>query len=209
MRTFPVLAAIALLATAGPATAGPIYWNYHLAVEYAQDYGPKFEVNLAQDWFVRGLPGVPAGIWLFNSNVPARPEPGSHEVTYSFAIRVTITDEASGEFATFSFPGFYSSVWSYPPQDRDNPDRWRLDSEAAGFGDDQKESSVTLGDHVYVVQAHSNGPGRYPDGVMLVDLDPSAITPEPGTLALAGVGFGAVGLLRARRRRAESSDSVC
>jgi hypothetical protein len=49
---------------------------------------------------------------------------------------------------------------------------------------------LTLGGNVYAAR----GPG----GELLVNVTPAVATPEPGTLALAGVWLGVAGLVRRR-----------
>lgn len=197
MRLMLTCVAAALLA--GPAAAGPIEWSYKTEAVYSGDYGDRFVIHpsaggtvVTQDGYWDGT-----GYDLFYSTVDPRPLPGSYEAQYSFAVNVTITDAASGESATLPFGGWYSAAWSYPPEERDNPDVWRLDWEVSSYGDPWEWNPVRLGNVVYSVRAYGGGQGQAPNGVLVVGTD-FVGTPEPGTLALAGLGLAALGL---RRRR--------
>jgi hypothetical protein len=195
MRLMLTCVAVALLA--GPAAAGPIVWSYQTEVVYSGDYGDRFVVNLAPGATVVSEAGVWDGIGhpLFDSTLVPRPLPGEYQTQYSFAVNVTITDAASGESATFPTGGWYSAMWSYPPEERDNPDAWRWDWEVSEFGDPGGWSPVRFGDVVYSVRTYGGGQGQAPNGVLVVGTD-FVGTPEPGTLALAALGLGVVGVVR-------------
>jgi hypothetical protein len=136
---------------------------------------------------------------LFNSTGVSRPDPGSFETKYGFMIAVTITDHASGAAQTVNFPGWYSSMWSYQPGD--NPDDWRWDWEVSKFGDYWDGWGIVLGNNHYTVRGYGGGPGMFPNGELSVEIHPTAATPEPGTLALAGLGLCGVGVVRRLRKK--------
>jgi hypothetical protein len=187
---------LALLALPQFAAAGPISWGYHTEARYSQDYGSKFALALAPDGTVACPPGKAASVSLFTSTGEARPEPGSFEALYSFDVAVTITDQASGEAGTLNFSGWYSSHWTYHPEDANNADNWRWDYEVSSFGDFWDGRGLELGDNLYTVRAYGGGSGQFPSGEMTVEVAPLA-APEPGTLALAALGLG---VLFVRRR---------
>lgn len=188
MRLMLTCAAAALLAA--PAAAGPVAWTYHVEAVYAADYGSRFQINVAPG----GRVVTETGPWdgtghnLFGSTLDPRPLPGEYKAQYSFGVNVTITDAASGESATLPFGGWYSAEWSYPPEEANNPDAWRWDSEWSEFGHPFERTPVRLGNVLYLVGAHGGGQGSAPNGVLMVSAETVA-TPEPATLALAGVGL--------------------
>ncbi|WP_439620791.1 PEP-CTERM sorting domain-containing protein [Gemmata sp.] len=192
------LLVVALVLAPRAASAGPIEWGYTADVVYAQDYGSKFTVTLAPGDTVFAEYGDTSHIPLFTSEGKPRPEPGSYEAEYLFDINVRLTDAASGQSAVLTFAGGYSSVWMYQPGD--DPNIWRWEYESSMFGDFWDGREVVLGTTRYVVRAYGGGSGMFPFGDMDVraELVPTSGVPEPGTLALAGIGLGAA-LLRARR----------
>ncbi|VTR96285.1 : VPEP [Gemmata massiliana] len=193
-------AALAVVLLPHIAAAGPIQWSYSTEVVYDRDYGSNFAVALAPDGAVSTVPGERDYVWLFNSTGNPRPAPGEYEARYGFTIAVTITDAASQEAATVNFWGGYASMWFYQPEDANNPGAWRWEYESSSFGSPSESQEVTLGRNRYTLRGQGGGNGMFPFGEMSVDISPVAGTPEPGTLAIAGLGLTAVGVLRARRR---------
>jgi hypothetical protein len=198
MRLILTCAAVALLA--GPAAAGPIEWSYKTEVSYDRDYGDRFVVTADPGRTVQTADGDVTGYWLFSSVANPRPLPGEYEARYGFLVNVTITDLASGASATQGFPGGYSSMWAYPESEKDNPDVWRWEWEDSYFGEYWNPWVVRLGNVEYTVRAFGGGNGMSPNGEMTVRPDAVA-TPEPTTLALAGLGLGVLGLARRRMTR--------
>jgi hypothetical protein len=181
--------AVALLALTQPAAGGPIGWGYHAEVTYAQDYGSKFTVTLEPDGTVTTLPGEQSLVRLFSSNGDPELGPGQTHVYYGFTVDVTITDHASGESGTRTFTGGYLKLWG---------GEGGAAMIISSFGGDPDGEALELGGNRYTVRASSLGQWTFPTGEMVVQVDPTAATPEPGTLALAALGLGVVVV---RRRR--------
>jgi hypothetical protein len=193
--------ALALIAAPQLAAAGPVTWNYHTEVTYAQDYGSKFVVTFAPDGTISTEPGEQSFAWLFNSTGVSRPDPGSYEARYEFTVAVTLTDLASGQSGTVGFDGSYSSMWMYQPEDANNPNAWRWEYEASNFGDFWSWRTLHLGNNQYDIRGYGGGSGTFPFGEMNVDVHPTAATPEPTTLALAGLGLCGMGVARRLRKK--------
>ena len=100
-----------------------------------------------------------------------------------------VTDAASGETGHLSFDLTAWLLTALP----------QSTSSELVFGGDGG-GTLDLGGNRYDLRlSGSDGDsGQYVGADLTVG--PAAATPEPGTLALAGLGLGAVGLLRARRR---------
>ena len=194
---FTTFAVLAITLSPQVATAGPISWSYLTSVTYAQDYGNRFAVNLLPTWPMNTQAGDTSWVPLFTSTGNPRPVPGEYTASYDFTIGVTLTDQASGQFADLSFSGGYASQWSY--QDANDPDSWRWDSESFMFGDFWQRQTLTLGDNLYSVRAYGYGTGSFPSGELEVSVTPLAI-PEPGTLVLAGIGLTGFSAFRHRWR---------
>jgi hypothetical protein len=190
-----MLSCVTAAVLAGPVAAGPIDWSFKTEVVYGGDYGDRFVVTAVPGGSYQSADGDLTDLGLFGSTAEPRPLPGGYHTVYDFTVNVTVTDAASGESATLPFGGWYSAMWSYPPEERDNPDVWRWDWEVSEFGSFWDRHPVRLGDVVYTVRAYGGGQGQAPNGVLLVGTDLVA-TPEPGTLALAGLGLAALGLRR-------------
>lgn len=197
MRLMLTVAAAALFA--GPAAAGPITWSYTTEVVYGGDYGDRFVINLAPGGTFASEPGNWDGtnLWLFSSDVNPRPLPGDYSTRYTFTVNVTITDAESDQSGTLGYAGWYTTMWSPPPGDEGNFDAWRWDWEVSDFGNWQGWEPLYLGRVLYAVRAYGGGQGQNPNGVLVVGADVLTV-PEPGALALAGLGLG---VLAVRRRR--------
>ena len=199
MRHVAPAFALALLAPS-LVYASPITWSYSSEVVYAQDYGSRFQVNLATPGTESTEAGEIGFAPLFDSNGVSVPEPGSREARYEFQIKVTLTDVASGESGLLTFDGHYSSMWAY--QDGAPQNTWVWEFEHSDFGDVNEYVTLDLGQTRYSMRAYGGGPGRFPDGeinVTVADLPDTPGVPEPGTLALGVIGLGSA-VLRLRRR---------
>jgi hypothetical protein len=160
---------------------------------------------LSPDGTVESTPEEADYVSLFYSTGVDMPEPGEYESLYEFEVRVTLIDLASGESALFPFPGFYSSIWAYPEEHKDDPEWWHWEWAFSDFGSFWDRREVTLGRNQYTVRAYGGGLGQFPFGEMVVEVQPLAeppavATPEPGTLALGVLGVCGIGLVRRLRR---------
>lgn len=181
--------------------AGPITWSYHTTVTYAQDYGANFRVMLHPNGTVTNSPDDNVGYAkLFYSTGNPMPEAGSHTANYQFQVTVKITDAASGLSSDQVWNGSYTSQWSYPAEYANQPDMWYWDFEQSTFGGETDRRSFTLGNTRYTVWATSGGDEPFPSAELGVQTDSIQATPEPATLALAGMGIGMVVLGRRRLR---------
>lgn len=192
MRLAPrcACAFLALVALPSLARAGPIQWGYRAEAP---------DGIVLRD--VTGITDLMYGdFFLPDPRQFGTPQPDpnpTNEVT-SVILRsratVILTDELSGEFATF--PIFLDAIEQFEvrPDGRIEP---LFSGETGGpFWPDA--GRFELGGNVYRV--------RTPGGELSVNVErgpgpPPINSPEPGTLALAGLGFGAVLLRRARKVR--------
>jgi hypothetical protein len=204
----------AFLVPASHATAGPIEWGFstHLA-RAGGAYGPAAGWGWLTDEFIGGDTTIhevtfsrlaaagPGHGWGWQSVrvgavVPDGPSYDPlHWAESTFDINLTLTDLASGEAGTLRFT---ATGWEDVTQDMDHP--WVLlgrKSFALITGD--AEQTLTLGGNTYHVGLRAVG--RYDTAELVADVRVGDVqaTPEPTTLALAGLGLAAAGLARARR----------
>lgn len=191
-------ALVVLAALPSFASAGPIQWSHRTAITYAQDYGSNFGVVLYPNGTVTALPGETSGVNLFYSSGNPMPEPGSSAANYRLQATVTISDIASGQSIDQVWSGAYTSQWSYPPEYADQPNLWYWEFERSRFGDEMDKRTFTLGQNRYTAWASGGGQGQFPTGDLVVVVESLPATPEPGTLALAGMGIATLVLGRKR-----------
>lgn len=186
VRSHPVLTtcAVALaLLTPAHATAGPLTWGFRAE---SPDGTVLREASGLTDLFYGDhfLPdprthGVPAG--------GPRPAEGYYSDLWESEATVTITDERSGESGSFH-------LWSAWVQEYDVKPDGSVEPVYEGYVSSPwpDPARLTLGGNLYEIR----GPG----GDMNVTVTPAVATPEPGTLALAGVGLLPLAACVARRR---------
>jgi hypothetical protein len=200
------LATLAVAIGSGPAAAGPIRWSYSADVGLSGDYGSDFRfewVNQARSFDTPvtdgyGYESVP----LFTTTGHTGPPRIGATHSYSFTVWLTLTDEASRQSRTVSYGGWYSSEWVQTWGGVDGQGNpvwdWEWVSELSHFGNEPGSDTFEIGRNRYTIYASGGGRGSFPSGALTVEVSPSA-TPEPGTLALAGIGL--VGVVVARRVR--------
>jgi hypothetical protein len=207
-----VAAATSLLALPQLAAAGPIAWSMRGEVE---PFGPGNELSLgtytrpigngessevihAYGQLPEVLTAAGAGSQTYIKlgaqskqayrfdTTQADPSPGNQAL-----FRVWVTDAASGETGHLSFLVTGYLLTGLPQTDY---------SEMVYGG--EGGGTLLLGGNRYDLEmkASDGDEGTYVSADLTVA--PATATPEPGTLALAGLGVTAVGLLRARRRTA-------
>lgn len=203
------LSALALVSiAAGTASAGPIEWGY--LVTFAPDGegvlllggiatpdGPRDFVSGLEPANLEGsvsnslqlhigsLRGASVFVAdLLNDGIRARQQ---------FVSDLTITDTASGESGKVTVFGRGAYLGDNQLQDP----RVLLE-----LLEQSRSRELTLGGNRYQIEYSivQNVDDRNSTLVAEVSVAPAAATPEPGTLALAGLGLGAVGLVRRLRQ---------
>lgn len=182
------LVVAALIALPQFAAAGPIRWGFKAE---SPDGTVLKEVSGMPDLYYADffLPSA-----QFEGELVPDPYPDNALVSVIRRARanVTIFDEPSGESETFEL--YYDYLWQYErrPDGTLDPVYEGSGSQSPGIGDTLR---LTLGGNEYAIRSYG--------GDMIVNITPGEApiaTPEPTTLALAGLGLGAIGLGRLRRR---------
>ena len=211
-RSHPALTACALaLLLPTAATAGPIEWEASAQLARVGDaFGPMSSwltdeyigggVTIHESSFSRLASAGPAHGWSWKSVVVGSVVPDGprldplHWAAHTFDVKLSLTDLGSGQSGTLTFS---AAGWENLVQDVDNPFSGILlgrTSHAEITGD--AEQSITLGGTEYHVGLRVQAHGDNADLVADVRAGAVAATPEPATLALAGLGLGAVGVRR-------------
>ena len=186
------VAVAALLAVPQFASAGPLTWGYRVTAPDGR--------LIAEQSGVTEITVVVGNLLSVgpHTGVPQPPTVGSTVIERNRAEgRVTILDEESGQSGEFGIWAEYYRQYEVMPDGSHNPiaEGYTFGPTWAGPNWWEGTFHATLGQHVY--DAYSTEPG----GMRVSVTDAAAATPEPCTLALAGLGLGAVGLVRSRRRR--------
>jgi hypothetical protein len=193
MRTIRTLALVLGLLATGTATAGEVPWSYKVV-----DVNPPAPV-LAQ---AAGVTDLEAVLYTFDPLVlpdPRLPDPASYwsdhywEHIPGSGAHVRITDDASGDSAWRSVSWGATRRWERAP-DRST---WLLTELIEdGYATADNPWQPYLGGNTYRIWVED----REVHVEVRPDSLPTNYEPEPGTLALAGIGLGAVGLVRRVRR---------
>jgi hypothetical protein len=193
MRPIRAVALALGLFTASTAAAGEVPWSYKVV-----DFDPPAPV-LAQ-----GSHLIATDLVLMTLDRPTLPEPNLPDpTTYRWdnwshhaldMAHIRITDEESGQSA------WRRLAWGVYQDWEKSTDRksWVLAREfELPWPADALPSEPYLGGNTYRIWVDED---RQVHVRVLEDTLPTHFEPEPGTLALAGIGIGAVGLVRRVRR---------
>ncbi len=195
----PAALVAAALAFAPAASAGPLEFRLQ-SHTHLDDSHPVWAgafvggLPLDQSFAVDPSVGVTLQLAHFSPSYVRPADPDWQPMTSSvFAgeldlrAEVTITDEASGQSGTVTFGGLVWEEWAHRWDGT-----WNYTHGMSGF-DDQ---TLMLGGTRYTLNATI----REGDRLATLDITAGPAVPEPGTLALAAVGLGPVGLRLVRRR---------
>jgi hypothetical protein len=187
---------VVLLLLPQVAAAGPLTWGYRVTDPDNGNALIAEQSGLTETTFLVGnLLSVGP-----QSGVPQPPDVGNTVIERNRAEgRVAIIDEASGQSSEFTIWAEYYRQYEVMPDGSHNPIAEGYTFGPTWFGQNWWEAPfrATLGENVY--EAYSTEPGSL--RVFVTDApDGPVATPEPGTLALAGLGLGLVGLRRFRRQ---------
>lgn len=183
-QSAPWLGAVALLLAPQLAAAGPLSWGFRAE---APDGTVLRDVTGLTDLAYSDLflpDPLVNGVFTGGD---IRPAEGHYFETWQSEARVTLTDERSGASGAFQLWRGWVREYEVNPGGTDD-----LVYEGETGGPWPEAVRLTLGGSVYEVR----GPG----GEMIVTVTPAVATPEPGTLALAGVGLLPLFARVARRR---------
>ena len=202
-----------VLGLAGTAAAGPIGWSYSGVVE-APNGGPWVHFGAEEkDWYdpATGESGVTPyqilgqidATFSGSESGPGTARLASYDVTNLhsypiddewalnrpnwFQVRLTIRDEVSGEWQELEYDATGASAGFF-----------LTGTGVVNLSVDSRADVFHLGDYTYTVQARV----RESESAAHIELDVDMVhNPEPGTLALAGMGLAGTLGWRVRRRR--------
>lgn len=182
-RTTPWLGALAALLVAPQlAPAGPLSWGFRAE---APDGTVLREASGITDLFYGDH--FLADPRYHGTYLGSVTHPWNRIERWETEARVTITDEASGESGAFRLWWRWVMEYEIKPDGTEYPYY-----EGYNSGPWTDPAVLTLGGNTYTIR----GPG----GDMNVTVTPAVATPEPTTLALAGVGLVPLFARVARRR---------
>jgi hypothetical protein len=201
------LACLGCLAAAGTAAAGPVWVQYRFdAYTIPATTGEAginaFAQHRAGQVAVDGEVSLAA--FRFSPLRPVPPDsagdgPLSFDTVTRFALKVALTDMASGEMGVVRMTGAATHNWFQTEDGRFQGEAGTIMFDGGG------RAEFLLGGHEFDVLAEGKiptEPGAMQASVRIRVHDPAVLeSPEPGTLVLAGVGVAASGGYFARRRR--------
>jgi len=212
VRSRPVLIACALaLLVPSAATAGPVQWEVSTHIARIGDaFGPMAGtltdeyigggVTLHESSFSRLVAANPAECWGWRSVrvgslIPEGPRYDPlNWADQTFGISLVLTDLASGQAGTLTFTGTGGETLV---QDIERP-YFLLSRDAYANLTGETTQSLTLGGTDYHVSMRVESRDGQAHFIAEVQTGDVTATPEPTTLALAGLGLGVAGLARRR-----------
>lgn len=130
-------------------------------------------------------------IFSFGSGLRVHPVAEAPAADREFLLDFTLTDTASGASGTIAYTG---TAGASVLNERDNL------RPLFSAGVDQESAELMLGGRRYRITTERSLPGDIEESAQLwFTVDAVQETPEPGTLLLAAVGLGAVGVRRMRK----------
>lgn len=206
LRVF--LSAVGLLVLPAAAAAGPIWFSVRTessATPDANGGAGNLTITSGQQGRIGLDPGVNSSADIadltLSPRAPAHPDWEFGE-SHTFAgdtrysISIELTDEASGESGTVHVTGSAHSDWLWRYDGRVTPD-------IAWLGYDvPQHQTLTLGANRYTVTTTDDSSPLGDDAHGSISLSVTSLnaTPEPGSLALGGLGLAVAGIARRRWR---------
>ncbi len=206
MRAFRLCVCLLGLAFGtGRASAGPIWFTFRTDGSVTQNGAGDISFNPVNSGPIvldpKTNPGLILGFVQFGGTTPLSVQPGTGGASTPefrqsrFALNVQITDTTSSQVGVARFTGVAGIGSTRTPT---GSMEWDLFS----ISFDQSSEQLMLGGNTYNVTA-TGAHGDTPSGVtgtIGVNAGTSAQSPEPGTLALAGIGIAALVGFAIRRK---------
>jgi hypothetical protein len=183
------VAAVCCLLVPLPTSAEPVRWGFWAVDGLAVDDGSNpvlaQQYGIAETTFSIGLLSRPVVPW---APTQADRDRGFYEPSATSAAKVTIIDEASQNWFEARITWTLGETWEYNAEGT-----WEPIATWENAGPLPRDAEwMWLGRHEYRVW--SDG------GPLVVNVRDAVTTPEPATLALAGLGLAAVAIGKRRRR---------
>ncbi len=190
-----VYALVAVFGLPALASAGPIEFRYTASGSVSLYPGQRMPGDV---WFSftpetnlrAAAPGGPVELGAVTFGPSPGPQANDSYSAYTpFVVSVTVTDGMERS-ATLALAGGAVDEWDYRSWDG----RWLNTSHRLDLGDsyhgNASETSAVIGDARYTLTVRPENDGQ----VGIYALTATSLTPEPGALALAALGFASLGL---------------